>query len=65
MDGEKDLTVPWHREGVLQAPGNKGLTEIVKITNRGRAPTIDSGWREVADKALAFIRKHDPKVEAA
>jgi non-heme chloroperoxidase len=31
---------------------NEGVTEIVKIPNRGHALTIDSGWREVADKAL-------------
>lgn len=33
------------------------LTEIVEIPNRGHALTIDSGWREVADTALAFIRR--------
>jgi hypothetical protein len=25
--------------------------------NRGHALTIDSGWREVAEKALAFVRR--------
>ena len=29
--------------------------------NRGHALTIDSGWREVADTALAFVQKHGPK----
>ena len=33
------------------------MTEIVEIPNRGRALTIDSGWREVADTALAFVRR--------
>ena len=33
------------------------MTEIVEIPDRGHALTIDSGWREVADKALAFIRR--------
>ena len=41
------------------------MTEIVKIANRGHALTIDNGWREVADTALAFVRKHGPKVGAA
>jgi hypothetical protein len=41
------------------------VTEIVKVANRGHALTIDGGWREVADTALAFVRKHGPKVEAA
>ena len=28
-----------------------------QMPNRGHALTIDSGWREVADKALAFVRR--------
>jgi pimeloyl-ACP methyl ester carboxylesterase len=31
---------------------NPGVTEIVKIPNRGHALTIDHGWREVAQTAL-------------
>jgi hypothetical protein len=27
------------------------------MPNRGHALTIDSGWREVAEKALAFVRR--------
>jgi hypothetical protein len=33
------------------------VTEIAKIPNRGHALTIDSGWREVADAALAFVQR--------
>jgi hypothetical protein len=33
------------------------VTEIEKIPNRGHSLTIDSGWREVADKALAFVQR--------
>ena len=33
------------------------MTEIEKIPGRGHALTIDSGWREVADKALAFVKR--------
>jgi pimeloyl-ACP methyl ester carboxylesterase len=36
---------------------NEGVTEIVEMPNRGHALTIDSGWREVADKALAFVQR--------
>src|SRR3954453_22217886 len=36
---------------------NEGATEIVEIPDRGHALTIDSGWREVADTALAFVRR--------
>jgi non-heme chloroperoxidase len=27
------------------------------IPNRGHAPTIDSGWREVAESALTFVKR--------
>jgi non-heme chloroperoxidase len=33
------------------------VTEIEKIPGRGHALTIDSGWREIADKALASVRR--------
>ena len=31
------------------------VTEIVKMDGRGHSLTIDHGWREVAETALAFI----------
>ncbi|HKN37584.1 MAG TPA: alpha/beta hydrolase, partial [Acidimicrobiia bacterium] len=34
-----------------------GVTEIVKIPNRGHALTIDSGWRDVANTALKFVQR--------
>jgi non-heme chloroperoxidase len=34
---------------------NDGVTEYVVFPGRGHALTIDSGWREVADTALAFV----------
>jgi hypothetical protein len=33
------------------------VTEIVEMPNRGHALTIDSGWREVAGTALAFVQR--------
>jgi pimeloyl-ACP methyl ester carboxylesterase len=36
---------------------NEGVTEIASIQNRGHSLTIDSGWREVCDAALTFIRR--------
>ena len=36
---------------------NEGVTEIVKMTGRGHALTIDAGWREVAEKALEFVKQ--------
>lgn len=35
----------------------RGPLQIVEIKNRGHALIIDSGWREVADTALAFVRR--------
>jgi len=36
---------------------NTGVTEFASIPNRGHSITIDSGWREVCDTALAFIKR--------
>jgi len=36
---------------------NEGVTEIASMPNRGHALVIDSGWREVADTALAFAQR--------
>jgi hypothetical protein len=33
------------------------VTEIVEMKGRGHALTIDAGWREVADTALAFAER--------
>jgi len=59
VSGEKDHTVPHaiaHASYKKQAR-NDGVTEFAEIANRGHALTIDSGWREVADKALAFVKR--------
>jgi pimeloyl-ACP methyl ester carboxylesterase len=59
VSGEKDNTVPWAiaNSSFKHQKDNKGVTEIVEMPNRGHALTIDSGWREVADTALGFIRR--------
>jgi non-heme chloroperoxidase len=59
IDGEKDNVVPWAiaNASFKKQKRNKGVTEIVKISNRGHALTIDSGWREVADTALTFVKR--------
>ncbi len=36
---------------------NPGLTEITEIPGRGHSLTIDNGWQEVADTALAFVTR--------
>jgi pimeloyl-ACP methyl ester carboxylesterase len=70
ISGEKDHTVPWAitNASYKQQSRNTGVTEIVEIKNRGHALTIDSGWREVADTALAFTQRFastDPADAAA
>ena len=59
ISGEKDNTVPWAvaNAAFRQQQANPGLTEIVEMPGRGHSLTIDSGWREVADTALAFVRR--------
>jgi non-heme chloroperoxidase len=60
INGEKDNTVPWviANASFHQQKKNPGITEIVEMPNRGHALVIDSGWREVADTALAFVRRY-------
>ena len=59
VSGQKDHTVPWSiaNASFKQQQINSGLTEIVEMPNRGHSLVIDSGWREVADTALAFVRR--------
>jgi pimeloyl-ACP methyl ester carboxylesterase len=59
ISGEKDHTVPWAiaNASYKRQTRNDGVTEITEIPGRGHALTIDSGWREVADTALGFVKR--------
>ena len=59
IDGEKDHTVPFAiaNASYKRQKRNPGVTEIATIPNRGHALTIDSGWREVAEKSLEFVKR--------
>ena len=59
IGGEKDHTVPWAiaNASYKKQSRNQGVTEIVEIPNRGHSLTIDSGWREVCDTALEFVKR--------
>ncbi|WP_100813644.1 alpha/beta fold hydrolase [Microbacterium lacus] len=57
--GDNDNTVPLaitHATHKQQSK-NPGVTEIVEVPGRGHSLTIDHGWREVADLALAFVQR--------
>jgi non-heme chloroperoxidase len=59
LGGEKDHTVPWAiaNAAYKRQKRNEGVTEIEQVPNRGHSLTIDSGWREVAEKALNFVKR--------
>jgi pimeloyl-ACP methyl ester carboxylesterase len=59
ISGEKDNTVPWAiaNASYKKQKRNQSVTEIVEMPNRGHALVIDSGWRDVADTALAFVKR--------
>jgi pimeloyl-ACP methyl ester carboxylesterase len=61
ISADSDHTVPWAiaNAAYKRQKHNEGVTEIVKIQGRGHALTIDAGWREVAEKALEFIKRVD------
>jgi len=59
LSGEKDHTVPRaiSHAAFKRQERNPGVTEFAEIPGRGHALTIDSGWRDVAQTALDFIRR--------
>jgi non-heme chloroperoxidase len=59
ISGEKDNTVPraLTKAAYKRQRHNPGVTDFVEIEDRGHSLTIDSGWRLVADTALAFDQR--------
>jgi pimeloyl-ACP methyl ester carboxylesterase len=59
IEGDKDHTAPWAiaHAAYKRQRHNQSVTEITKIPNRGHSLTIDSGWRDVAQPALAFVKR--------
>ena len=57
--GEDDHAVPpsMSRAAFKIQSRNPGNTEHVEIPGRGHSLTIDHGWREVAEKALDFVKR--------
>src|SRR5947209_1898979 len=60
INGGKDNQVPWAiaDASYKREKRNDGITEVIELPNRGHSLVIDSGWREVADTALAFIQRY-------
>ncbi|MGH8136646.1 MAG: hypothetical protein ACREVV_00415 [Steroidobacteraceae bacterium] len=61
VSADSDHTVPWaiSNAAYKNQQRNNGVTEIVKMPGRGHALTIDAGWREVAEKALEFVKRFE------
>jgi len=59
IEGAADNTVPpaIAKASFKKQNNNEGVTEYVEIPGRGHALVIDNGWRDVADIALAFVKR--------
>jgi non-heme chloroperoxidase len=59
ISADSDHTVPWAiaNASYKKQKRNEDVTEILKMKNRGHALTIDSGWLDVADAALNFVKR--------
>jgi pimeloyl-ACP methyl ester carboxylesterase len=59
VSGEKDKTVPPAITNAIfkRQKKNSGVTETVTMRNRGHGLVVDSGWREVCDVSLDFIKR--------
>ena len=59
ISATEDHTVPWSvaHASFARQRHNPGVTEITKMPARGHSLTIDGGWREVAETALAFVKR--------
>ena len=57
--GEKDHIVPpvVTRATLKQYRRSPAVTELKQIAGRGHSLCIDSGWREVADTALGWLKQ--------
>lgn len=61
ISGEKDHIVPpvVTRATLKQYKKSSAVTDLREIKGRGHSLTIDSGWREVADTALTWLKEHN------
>ena len=61
IEGERDNTVPnaIAKASYKKQRRNDAVTEFTEIPGRGHSLTIDSGWRQVADTALNFVKRFE------
>lgn len=60
ISGERDNTVPppvVRAAYTRQSRNPEAITEFKALSGRGHSLTIDAGWREVAEIALAFVER--------
>jgi non-heme chloroperoxidase len=59
VSGEMDKTAPPAITNAIfkRQKKNSGVTETVTMPNRGHGLVVDSGWREVCDVSLDFIKR--------
>jgi esterase/lipase len=59
VSGELDHTVPpvLSKAAYKKQSRNENVTEFLEFEGRGHALTIDSGWREVAERTLGFVQR--------
>lgn len=60
ISGTADHTVPdvVTRSTLKQYRDSTAVTELKQFEGRGHSLTVDSGWREVADSVLGWLREH-------
>ncbi|HKW06187.1 MAG TPA: alpha/beta hydrolase [Candidatus Dormibacteraeota bacterium] len=59
IEGDADHTVPWSIANASygRQKRNPGVTEIHRMPGLGHSLVIDGGWRNVAEVALAFLKR--------
>jgi pimeloyl-ACP methyl ester carboxylesterase len=61
ITGGKDHTVPEAitKSTLKQYRHSTALTDLVEFPDRGHSLVVDSGWREIADACLAWLKKNE------
>ncbi|HEV2375584.1 MAG TPA: alpha/beta hydrolase [Streptosporangiaceae bacterium] len=59
LSADSDNTVPLAvtKASCKQQARNDAVTELTELPGRGHSLTIDAGWQEVAETALAFVQR--------